>query len=63
MAVKKKPSEVRGTTLGIRLTEKERKRLREVAKRFPLPEGVVARLALFAGLEVLEREGIPAAED
>lgn len=62
MPAKKKTSEVRATHLGIRLTTKERKRLREVARRFgAIPESAVARLALHAGLDVLERDGIPAA--
>lgn len=61
MPAKKKTSEVRGTHLGIRLTAKERKRLRDVARRFPaIPESAVARLALLAGLDALERDGIAA---
>jgi hypothetical protein len=61
MPAKKRASDVRGTHLGIRLTAKERKRLREVARRFPaIPESAVARLALLAGLDALERDGIPA---
>lgn len=64
MPAKKKTSEVRGTHLGIRLTSKERKRLRDVARRFAgMPESAVARVALLAGLDVLERDGIPAARD
>lgn len=60
MPAKKKMSEVRATHLGIRLTAKERKRLREVARRFPtIPESAIARLALLAGLNTLERDGIP----
>ena len=35
MPVKKKASDVRGTHSGIRPTAKERKRLRDVARRFP----------------------------
>ena len=64
MPAKKRASEVRGTHLGIRLTTKERKRLRDVAARFPMiSESVVARLALLAGLDAIERDGIPAATD
>ena len=64
MAAKKRASEVRGTHLGIRLTAKERKRLRDVARRFPaIPESAVARLALLAGLAALERDGLAAAGD
>ena len=59
MPAKKKASDVRGTHLGIRLTAKERKRLHDVAKRFPaIPESVVARFALLAGLDAIERDGI-----
>lgn len=64
MAAKKKTSDVRATHLGIRLTAKERKRLREVARRFAgMPESAVARIALLAGLDVLERDGIPGSRD
>jgi hypothetical protein len=65
MPAKKRASDVRGTHLGIRLTSKERKRLRDVARRFPaIPESAIARIALLAGLDVVERDGIPApAED
>jgi hypothetical protein len=64
MPAKKRASEVRGTHLGLRLTVKERKRLRDVARKFPaIPESAVARLALLAGLDVLERDGIPAPRD
>jgi hypothetical protein len=56
---KKKDSERRETHLGIRLTEKERKHLAKVAKRFPsMGESAVARHALLKGLEVIERDGI-----
>lgn len=59
MPAKKKASDVRGMHLGIRLTAKERKRLRDVAKKFPaMPESAVARIALLAGLESIEREGV-----
>ena len=59
MPAKKKASAVRGTHLGIRLTAKERKRLRDVAKGFPaFAESAIARLALLAGLDALERDGI-----
>jgi hypothetical protein len=61
MPAKKRATEVRGTHLGIRLTAKERKRLRDVARRFPaIPESAIARLALRAGLDAIERDGIPA---
>jgi hypothetical protein len=57
-------SDVRGTHLGIRLTARERRRLREVARRFPaMPESAIARIALLAGLDVVERDGIPAPRD
>lgn len=58
MAAKKKSSEKRETHLGIRLTDAERKRLANVAKRFPIPESAVARIALLKGLEAIERDGI-----
>lgn len=64
MPAKKKTSEVRAAHLGIRLTSKERKRLRDVARLFPaIPESAVARLALLAGLDALERDGIPVNHD
>ena len=59
MPAKKRASDVRGTHLGIRLTAKERKRLHDVARKFPeIPESAVARLALLAGLDALERDGL-----
>lgn len=59
MPAKKKATDRRETHLGVRLTAKERKRLRDVAKRFPeIAESAVARLALLAGLDALERDGI-----
>jgi hypothetical protein len=59
MPTKKRASERREEHLGIRLTVKERKRLHDVAKRFPtIPESAVARLALLAGLDALERDGL-----
>jgi hypothetical protein len=64
MPAKKKTGEVRATHLGIRLTAKERKRLRDVARRFPaIPESAIARIALLAGLDAIERDGIPAPTD
>lgn len=63
MPAKKKASEVRGIHLGIRVTKQERKRLTEVAERFPMMgESAIARLALLLGLDALERDGIPAAK-
>jgi hypothetical protein len=68
MPAKKKARDVRGTHLGIRLTGKERKRLSDVARRFPgLPESYIAREALLRGLALVEAEGLsfgtPAADD
>lgn len=59
MATKKKASEVRGTHLGIRLNAAERKRLRDVARRYPvMPASSIARIALLLGLAAIERDGI-----
>jgi hypothetical protein len=61
MPAKKKDSDRRDTHLGIRVTEKERKRLANVAKAYPgMPESALARIALMVGLDVIERDGIPA---
>lgn len=57
-ARKKKDSEKRETHFGLRLTTAERKRVATVAKRFPIPESAVARIALLKGLDAIEREGI-----
>lgn len=63
MPAKKKASDVRGVHLGIRVTKQERKRLTEVAERFPMMgESTIARIALMVGLDALERDGIPAAK-
>lgn len=60
MPAKKKDSERRDTHLGIRVTEKERKRLATVAKAYPgMAESALARIALMVGLDVIARDGIP----
>lgn len=58
MASKRK-GERREAHLGIRLTEAEQKRLNEVAKLFPtMPKSQLVRVALMAGLDAVERDGI-----
>lgn len=59
MPAKKKASERREAHLGIRLTDAEQKRLSDVAKLFPtMPKSQLVRVALMAGLDAIERDGI-----
>lgn len=59
MPAKKKASERREAMLTIRLTDAEQRRLNEVAKLFPtLPKSQLVRVALMAGLDAVERDGI-----
>ena len=63
MATKKTaaPKDEVRINFGIRLNERERARVAEVAERFPfLTETAIARIALMQGLDGLEKNGIPA---
>ncbi len=59
MPAKKKASERREAMLNIRLTDAEQKRLNDAARLFPaMTKSQLVRVALMAGLDVIEREGI-----